>query len=159
MKNLSQYGILPEKNRPYENITYVMALIYNHINAQAEKYFAPYGLTVAKFNILMLAIYQNEGRGLNQTELANRLIASASNITKIVEQLVKRKLLTRLQNPHNRRENIIKPTPAGRKLAEEAWPGYNTLVKKLTDKIPAAQRKTAKEVLHTWLTNLQKENN
>lgn len=157
MKDLSGYGIKKSNGRQYEYITYVLALVYNLINARVEAYFAPYGLSVSKFNILMAAAYQNDGKGLSQVELGRRLIASASNVTKLVENLVKQKLLTRIQNPQNRRENIIQITAAGRKLINKTWPGYDVLVKTLTEKIPASKRRAAQAVLNDWFVALQQE--
>lgn len=157
MKDLSRYGILKEKGRDYEEITYVLALVYNLINARAEAYFARYGLNVTKFNVLMLAAYQNDGNGLNQRELAGRLVASASNVAKVVESLVRAGLLSRAANPKSRRENVIRITVAGRKLIDAVWPEYDVLVRGLTNKIPAVKRKAAKEILNGWFEKLQEE--
>ena len=134
MKDLSKYGILKEKGRTYENIIYVLALIYNLANQKAEEYFAQYKLNVAKFNVLMLAAFRNKGKGITQVEMAKSLIASASNITKIAEELKKRGLISRTQNPLSRRENLIRITPAGRKLIDNIWPGYDGMLKTFTDK-------------------------
>lgn len=83
--NLRPYGINPAKGRRYENIIYVLALVYNLLQARVEKYLLPHGLSAVQFNLLMLAAYQNNGNGISQVELSKRLIASASNITKLVE--------------------------------------------------------------------------
>lgn len=157
MNNLTSYGINPAKNRPYEQITYVLALIYNILNAQAESYFAPHGLTPVQFNLLMLAAYQNGGAGVNQAGLGKRLIASASNVTKLVEKSVKEGLLSRAQNPQNRRENIIKITPKGQRLIDKVWPEYDQMVRRLTDYIPAAEQAQTGRILNDWLYKLQQE--
>ncbi|MDO5764270.1 MAG: MarR family transcriptional regulator [Elusimicrobiales bacterium] len=157
MKDLSRYGINPAKNRPYENITYALALVYNVINAQVENCLAPCGLTPVQFNLLMLAAYQNGGNGLKQAEMGKRLIASASNVTKLVEKSVKEGLLSRVQNPQSRRENIIKITAKGQQLIDKVWPAYDQLVRRLTDRIPAKRQRAAAEILNNWLENLQQE--
>lgn len=157
MKDLSRYGINPAKNRPYERVTYALALVYNLINAQVEHYFAPYGLTPVQFNLLMLAAYQNGGAGLKQADMGKRLIASASNVTKLVDKSVKEGLLSRVQNPKSRRENIIKITAKGQKLIDKVWPDYDRLVRRLTDCIPSPKQHEAAEILNDWLENLQQE--
>lgn len=157
MKDLSRYGINPAKNRPYENITYALALVYNVLNAQVEAYFAPHGLTPVQFNLLMLAAYQNGGEGLSQAQMGKRLIASASNVTKLVEKSVREGLLNRVQNPQNRRENIINITAKGQKLIDKVWPEYDQLVRRLTDYIPAPQQPAAAKLLTRWLERLQQE--
>lgn len=155
--DLQSYGINPKKGRRYENITYVLALVYNRLQTRVERYLFSYGLSAVQFNLLMLAAYQNNGQGLNQVELSKRLIASASNITKLVEKSVRAGLLTRQTNPQSRRENIICITPKGQKLIDTAWPGYDRLVKSLTEKIPAPRRPQIEQILRDWFVLLQEE--
>lgn len=155
--DLRSYGINPAKGRSYESITYVLALIYNILQTRVEKYLAAYQLNAVQFNLLMLAAYQNNGRGLSQVELGRRLIASASNITKLVEKSVRTGLLSRKTNPKNRRENIICITSAGCELINQVWPGYDKLVCSLTEQIPPRSRVLVEPILNDWLANLQKE--
>ena len=153
--NLRPYGINPDKGRKYENIAYVLALVYNLLQTEVEKYLVRYDLSVVQFNILMLAAYQNEGKGLSQTELSKRLIASASNITKLVERSVQAQLLIRKANPQNRRENIIYITREGQDLIDQVWPGYDKLVQSLTEKIPVKYRIEMEHILKEWFLALQ----
>ncbi len=155
--NLRPYGINPEKGRAYENITYVLALVYNLLQAHVEKYLLPHGLSAVQFNLLMLAAYQNNGKGLIQVELSKRLIASASNITKLVEKSVQAGWITRQTNPQNRRENIICITQKGQELIDEIWPGYDELMRGLTGKIPGKDRPQLERILNNWFTSLQQE--
>lgn len=155
--NLQSYGINPKKGRRYENITYVLALVYNRLQTRVERYLFSYGLSAVQFNLLMLAAYQNNGKGLNQVELSKRLIASASNITKLVEKSVRAGLLTRKTNPQSRRENVICITPKGQALIDKVWPGYDRLVKSLTEKIPAPRRPQIEQILRDWFVLLQEE--
>ena len=92
--DLRPYGVNPSKGRKYESIMYVFALIYNNLQTQVNAYFASCGLSAVQFNLLMLAAYQNGGRGISQVELSKWLIASASNITKLVENPCGLKSLT-----------------------------------------------------------------
>ncbi len=155
--DLRGYGINPAKGRKYEHITYVLALICNLLQTRVEKYLAAYKLNTAQFNLLMLAAYQNRGRGLSQVEIAKRLIVSSSNITKLVEKSVRAGWLTRTDNPQNRRENIIRITPRGGALIEEVWPGYDKLVRGLTELIPSEQRSVMERILNNWFSDLQQE--
>lgn len=155
--NLRPYGINPEKERAYENITYVLALVYNLLQARVEKYLLPHGLSAVQFNLLMLAAYQNNGKGLSQVELSKRLIASASNITKLVEKSVQAGLITRQTNPQSRRENIICITKKGQELIDKVWLGYDQLVKSLTEKIPTQSRPQMEQILKDWFVALQEE--
>lgn len=155
--NLRPYGINPEKGRVYENITYVLALVYNLLQTRVEKFLLPHGLSAVQFNLLMLAAYQNNGKGISQVELSKRLIASASNITKLVEKSVQAGLITRQTNPQSRRENIICITQKGQNLIDEVWPEYDTLVRELTERIPSANRAQFETILYNWFVTLQKD--
>ena len=156
-QDLRPYGIDPSKGRSYENITYVLALVYNTLQARVEKYLAAQNLCAVQFNLLMLAAYQNNGKGLSQVELAKRLIASASNITKLVEKSVHAGWLTRRTNPQSRRENIICITQKGQNLIDEVWPEYDTLVRELTERIPSANRAQFETILCNWFVTLQED--
>ena len=101
--DLRSYGVDLTKGRAYESISYVLALVYNCLQAQVGDYLAKYGLNTVQFNILMLAAYKNNGKGLSQVDMAEHLIASASNITKLVEKSVRAGLLSRRTNPQSRR--------------------------------------------------------
>jgi len=155
--DFAAYGIDPGKGRPYEGITYVLALIYNMLQGQVEHYLLQYDLSAVQFNLLMLAAYKNEDNRLNQVELSKHLIASASNITKLVEKSVRSGLITRKTNPQSRRENIICITKKGQALIDKIWPGYDKLVCKLTEKIPSKDRPKIEKILKNWFMVL-KEN-
>ena len=155
--DLSCYAIDPSKGRKYEDITYVLALIYNALQAKVSYYLSKYDLSVVQFNMLVLIAYYNKGKGLNQVDISKHLIASASNITKLVEKSVKAELLTRKTNPQSRRENIVCITKKGQELIDEVWPGYDNLVRNLTEKIPVKHRSQTEQTLKNWLFSLQQE--
>ena len=155
--DLRLYGINPAKGRNYENITYVLVLISNILQARVEGYLKPHKLSAVQFNLLMLAAYQNNGKGITQVEIAKHLIASASNITKVVEKSVKEGLIKRTVNPTSRRENIICITPKGKRLIDKIWCGYDKLVRSLTEEIPSKSRLQTEKILNNWLNSLQQE--
>ncbi len=153
--DLSRYAIDPSKGRKYEDITYVFALIYNVLQTRVGHYLRKYNLSVVQFNLLMIIAYLNPAKGLSQVEISKHLIVSASNITKLVEKSVQEGLLTRKPNPQSRRENIICITKKGQVLIDKVWPGYDQLVKGLTEKIPPRDRPTMEQSLKNWFIALQ----
>lgn len=155
--DLRSYGIDPAKGRKYENIAYVLALVYTLLQARVERYLVSYGVSVGQFNLLMLAAYSPKAMGLSQVEIAKHLIVSASNITKLVEKSVQAGLLTRKTNPQNRRENIICVTKKGQALIDKIWPGYDKLLRGLIEKIPSKNRPHMEHILQDWFIKLQQE--
>lgn len=157
MNDLSSFGINPQKKRTYEGVAYVLALICARLTKEAEACLSVYGLTPVQFNVLMLCAYQNNGRGVTQVFLAGHLIASASNVTKVVDKLVKSGLLTRRENPLARRENIICVTAKGQRLIDKIWPQYDGLLSRLAGTLPVAKQKMLGSLLQEWLGKLQEE--
>jgi Transcriptional regulators len=155
MEKFKQYGIFPEKGRKYENIIYVMALVYGMLEREISAYFQKHNFTMFKFNILMVVVFLNEGEGMNQVEIGRRLITTAGNVTKLIESLYKDKFVTRVQNKNNRRENIIKATEKGKDFVEKLWPEYNTLLKKRTDLISGKNQEKMSEILKSWFADLE----
>lgn len=74
------------------------------------------------------------GGSANQQEIAFRLGKNKSSITSLIDNLVKREMITRETNPDNRRNNIIKLSPKGEDFVSELYPTvYRTYD---IDKIP-----------------------
>jgi len=155
MDNFKKYGILPEKGRKYENIIYVMAMVYGMLEREIAVYFQKHNFTMPKFNILMVVAFQNEGAGMKQVEIGRHLITTAGNVTKLIESLYKDKLVTRIQNKNNRRENIVKITPQGRAFIDKLWPEYDKLLKKRTDLISGANQEKMSDILKNWFFDLE----
>ncbi|ACC98338.1 Transcriptional regulator [Elusimicrobium minutum Pei191] len=156
MADFRDYGILPEKGRQYEEVIYVMALIYNIINNEASNYLARFDLTPAKFNILMVIKYSGKNDGLTQVEIGKRLIVSAGNITKILDRLSAQGFITRAPSKTDRRANVIKITKIGSDTVEEAWGGYDAILKKASSFLTASEQKNTAFVLKKWFNSLIK---
>ncbi len=157
MIDLNKYGVNQQKDRKYENIIYTLALIYNRFEKAISEYLADYDMTTGKFNILMAVCYKGKTEGISQVSIGESLIVSAGNITTLVEKLVKEGFVTRIQNPENRRENIIKITKKGAATIEKIWPGYNNLIEEMTNKLPKKEHQYCSKILGEWYSNLTEE--
>ncbi|PZP52554.1 MAG: hypothetical protein DI598_00535 [Pseudopedobacter saltans] len=62
------------------------------------------------------------GGAANQQEIAYRLGKNKSSITSLIDNLVKREMITRETNPDNRRNNIIKLSEKGEDFVSELYP-------------------------------------
>ena len=155
MADFSKYGIFPEKGRNYENIAYVLALIYNICEKRVDKLLSSYNLTLAKYNLLLVVRFQAKEEGITQVEIGRRLIVTAGNITKLITALAKENLIEAKQNKNNRRENLVKITKKGFDLIEEVWPVYNSLIKEITDLIPEKDQNKLANILADWFLKLQ----
>ena len=99
----------------------------------------------------------NENDGLYQKQLADKLIKDKPNVTRMLDLLEKRELITRKNDGNDRRIIKIFLTDKGREHMQEVIPLAKKLTAKLTDIITKAwSGKTTKE--YKTLKGLKKEN-
>ncbi|MFV0626684.1 MAG: MarR family winged helix-turn-helix transcriptional regulator [Alphaproteobacteria bacterium] len=155
MTDFRQYGILEEKGREYENIAYVMALIYNICEKRISKILTNHNLSTAQFNVLLMVNLYAEKEGISQVEISKHLIVTPGGITRLIDKLAKEKMLVVKQNKNNRRENLVNITPKGVELIDLVWPEYNKEVESLINLVPQEKQNDLAEILANWFTKLQ----
>lgn len=93
-----------------------------------EKVFSKYGLTTGQFGCLETLFHLGP---MCQKEIGQKLFSCEGNITQIVDNLEKRKLVQRVRSEEDRRYIIIHLTSEGKKLIQKAFPDLlNSLVHK-----------------------------
>ena len=131
-------------------ILYKAIGIYNIINKEQEKLFKKYSISASQFNILMVIKHHSPKTGTNQTDIANKLIVCASNITKLLDKLLSQNLIERKINLENRRNNLITITKKGSDLLDEIWVDYAKVVDKLTTPLSEKERIALAKILTNW---------
>jgi len=102
------------------------------LKKRADDFFRSFGLTDVQFNVMMLLCHQSgELQGLSQAELSDMMLVNRANITSLVDRMEKAGLVLRTTAPKDRRYNIVKMTPKGRKLFVRVEPLYVEQVKQL----------------------------
>jgi len=91
-------------------------MIGRHIHNEAPDAWVALHLTIAQLKCLMLINFKGS---TNFKMLAEALNVSPPNVTGIVDRLVVQKLVTREDNPENRRMQILQVTDKGRALIGE----------------------------------------
>jgi len=77
------------------------------------------GLTVSQFGVLEALLHLGP---LCQKELGTKLLRSGGNITMVVRNLEKRRLVRRARSPENRRFVTVSLTEEGRRLIRRLFP-------------------------------------
>lgn len=77
-----------------------------------EKMLAPYGITQQQYNVLRILRGSRPG-GLPTLEIAARMIEKAPGITRLLDRLERKRLVTRERCPGDRRQVICGITPTG----------------------------------------------
>ena len=127
-------------------------LIEGHIRSRLRNQF---DTTLPRFDLM--AQLEKHPDGLTMGELSRRMMVTGGNITTIVDQLEKEKLVAREVGLHDRRSFTVKLTKAGRDafthmaVAHEAW------VAELFEGLSKNQQSQLYTLLGTMKKNLQNQ--
>jgi len=72
-----------------------------------------FDISIARFDLL--AQLDRANGGLSMGELSRRLMVTNGNVTSLIDRLVDEEMVTRRQDPSDRRTQIIELTPGGRR--------------------------------------------
>lgn len=95
--------------------------------ARIDEVLRPYGLSFARYELLMLLAFSRRG-ALPLNRLGARLQVHPTSVTNAVDRLEHQQLIRRVPHPSDRRTTLAEICPAGRALAEEATGALNTKV-------------------------------
>ena len=110
-----------KKRNPFDSVEQeaMLALMRTTdlLENRLARLFREYGLTLTQYNVLR--ILRGEGRPMPCLEVAERMIQVAPAITRVVDQLLKLKLITKTQSSSDRRVFEIELTPAAYKILKK----------------------------------------
>lgn len=119
----------------------VLNLVYTHdvFLSNALRPLSELNLSISGMNILII-LKHDEDPGRTQQELSSLLLVSRANITKVIDGLEKRELVTRTSSKEDRRARVIKLTSAGEKLADQLIPIQNKVSTRITAGLSQKER-------------------
>jgi DNA-binding MarR family transcriptional regulator len=91
---------------------------YDRLRALEDEFFRPYDLTPQQYNVLRLLKAQHPAL-LPTLDVANRLVSRAPDITRMLDKLEQRGLVTRVRSESDRRTVLVGITPVGMALLSE----------------------------------------
>ena len=115
--------LVPLDHVPHETLMNIV-LTGQLLAKEGHRVLAPYGLTDAHFNVLMLLKYQSPGGRSNQSELGRMMLVNRSNITGLVDRMTKAGLVQRVADPDDRRVNYVEITEKGHTVLIKAHTAY-----------------------------------
>jgi DNA-binding MarR family transcriptional regulator len=92
--------------------------------AATEDALRPFGLTFARYEVLMLLLFSREGR-LPLGKIGHRLQVHAASVTNAIDRLEADALVRRIPNPADGRGTLAEITAPGRRLAQRATDAVN----------------------------------
>jgi DNA-binding MarR family transcriptional regulator len=95
--------------------------------ARVESILRPYGVTFARYEVLMLLSFSRTG-SLPMTKIGQRLQVHPTSVTNAVDRLESAGLVRRTSHPTDRRTTLVELLDTGRELALKATKELNTEV-------------------------------
>jgi DNA-binding MarR family transcriptional regulator len=111
---------------------------------ESRRFFRPFGITEAQFNILHLV---GQSSGMSQRELSDLLVVDRSNVTLLLDRMSKQGLVSREDVPGDRRVYRIVLTKTGEQLWKKILPHYREATEGVAEGIPQKDVKLCFEVL------------
>lgn len=113
------------------------------------------GITANEYTTLM-CLSEAVGRELRMADLASAAALSASRMTRLVDDLQSRGLVTKRASSEDGRGNIAKLTPAGLAKLKNAWPAHLASVRdRVFDHVDPATMKKAAQALSEVAAQLE----
>lgn len=109
----------------------------NTVATEANRGLAEHDLTASQFAVLE-ALYHVGSMCL--TELSDKILRTAGNLTMVVDNLEKRGLVKRVQGAKDRRFVSVEVTPRGRELIQRVFPEHAARIAELMSRLTAEEQ-------------------
>jgi DNA-binding MarR family transcriptional regulator len=106
---------------------------------------AKFEITLPRFDLM--AQLERAPQGLKMGELSRRMLVTGGNVTGIVDQLVRAGLITRTDDPADRRACLVKLTKEGRRLFAQMAAEHEAWIVELFAGIPKREQRALTESL------------
>jgi len=97
-----------ELQKAHLNILFSAGIIYNRVSSVLK----PYGLTLEQFNVLRI-LRGAHGKEICVKQIAGRMVDRNSNVSRIIDKLMAKGFVTRVQSLFDKRESSISLTDSG----------------------------------------------
>ena len=125
-------------NDLYKRIIVNVVYSGNWVVTSMNEILKPFDITEPQFNVLRILLGQH-GKSMNLYEIQSRMVQKMSNVSRLIDKLLEKGLVSRSECPANRRRVDIIITDKGHEMLAKVDP----LFLSLSDKI--AQNLTAQE--------------
>ena len=112
------------------------------------------GITANEYTTLM-CLSEAPRRELRMADLANAAALSASRMTRLVDDLQARGLVTKRTSSEDGRGNVAKLTPAGLAKLKSAWPTHLASVRRVFNDVDPKTVATAAQALTAIAVHLE----
>ena len=122
----------------------ITALLFTNCQSKELQHAENYRLSIMQFRCLRIL---HSFKTLTVNQLANEMHLTSGRITRIVDGLVKKELVQRNTDEHDRRYFHLALTPEGRKLTSKMIDDYHNIHKEIIANVPEDSREMLIEML------------
>ncbi|WP_448097320.1 MarR family winged helix-turn-helix transcriptional regulator [Luteibacter yeojuensis] len=137
---------IPELPKSEVVLVRLLMLTAGALLREFEDRLKPHGLNDSDFRTLMM-LYSSEDGSATPSELCVLAEQKPTNMTRIANVLAKRDLISRSHATHDRRQVLLRITPAGRRFVAKLLPPMFPAVSESFACFSAAERKTFEKLL------------
>ncbi len=127
--------------------------IYSALNPAIRLEMLSSDITVAQLRTLLILLTDGSSR---MSHIASVLDVALSTATGIMDNLVRKELVVRETDPHDRRLVICRLSPAGQELIGGLWRSGESQMERLLDGLTLEQLEKAAEVAEMLLDNVSR---
>ncbi|MGI9148342.1 MAG: MarR family transcriptional regulator [Chloroflexota bacterium] len=144
---------MDERVQLMNRILYCSGSLFQNLNPSRDRAWLSVDLTMPQLKALMCVAHNN---GAPSGQIARRLGVGLSTITGIVDRLAEQDLVTRQEDPEDRRITRVRPTQRGRALVEELMQYRNEVITALLSRLDGNQLQIV-ETAFTYLVDAAAE--
>jgi DNA-binding MarR family transcriptional regulator len=106
----------------FREMIYLMFFSFGRLQSYREAFGRAISLTGSQFIVLIGTARQQGGQGVSIRELSDHTHLASTHVTTEVGRLIRKGLLTKSANPHDRRGVLVRLSPAGEAAILEVSP-------------------------------------
>lgn len=110
------------------------------------------------FEMLQVLRFLWDKDGVNQQEIADAILKDKASLTYLIDNLVRRKLVQRREDSHDRRNKIITLTTLGQEMKNKIEPSIEEMYRLASKDIPEGLLDNGLTLFNIIYQNFQEEN-
>lgn len=131
-----------------------MAELRNFLRQHIQVKIRAHGINMTFEMLEVMSILWKQD-GINQQEIANNTLRDKSSMTYLIDNLVKRSMVKRMEDGSDRRNKLIFLTPEGKTLQDQLNPWMDEIYERATTGIALEPLESATGALHKMTGNLR----
>ncbi len=143
---------MPTTTSPPDPLGRLIYFTAQDIHNLAQKILQPLDITLEQYHTLKILVMNN---GLTQCQLCQKANKTAANMTRLLDRLENKALLSRQTNPHDRRAAMVLLTDTGRTRVNEARNVLESFAAGMNQGLSSTDERVARAALQTIGANLR----